>query len=62
MILVSASDIPCAEISNNRACNINFKATIPDSVPVILTWVCIIITVSVYSYNTYNDFLEIRVT
>ena len=31
------------------------KATIPDIVPVILTWVSIIITVSVYSYNIYNS-------
>ena len=29
---------------------LNFKATIPDFVPVIYTWVCI--TVIVYSYNT----------
>ena len=34
---------------------VRFKATIPDFVPVILTWVYIIITVPVYSYNKYNE-------
>ena len=38
--------------------NIDYlKATITDFVPVILTWLCIIITVSVDSYNTYNDYI-----
>ena len=40
-------------IAMTRSCMI--KATIPDFVPVNLTWVCIIITVSVYSYDTYLD-------
>ena len=31
------------------------KATIPDFVPIILTWMCVIFTVYVYSYKkTYN--------
>ena len=33
-----------------------FKGTIPDIVPDIFTWVHIINTLSVYSYNTYNDY------
>ena len=34
---------------------IALKGTIPDVVPVILTWICVhFITVSVYIYNTYN--------
>ena len=32
----------------------NIKATILNFDPVILTWICIIITVSVYSYKTCN--------
>ena len=36
------------------------KATIPDFVPVILTWMYIIIRVSIYSYKTKEAVLIIK--